>query len=112
MTLFRAYPDGVDTWTVAERERTDPSLRLQVRAHNEYNRRIHRYLHDKAMSGKGVLLSMTDCYRHTEYGEPLVALKSYILSPFVDEEHIRLIVDSVLEARDRVDDGWQGSYEA
>jgi hypothetical protein len=54
------------------------------------------------MIGKGVLLSMTDCYRLSDYGEPIVALKSYILSPFVDEEHVRLIVDTVLEAREKV----------
>jgi glutamate/tyrosine decarboxylase-like PLP-dependent enzyme len=102
VTLFRVYPDGVDTWTITERERFDPSFRDELRAHNEYNRRIYRYLHEKAMRGKGVLLSMTDCHRHTDYGEPVVALKSYILSPFVDEEHVRLIVDSVLEAREKV----------
>ncbi|MGD2046858.1 MAG: pyridoxal-dependent decarboxylase, partial [Gemmatimonadota bacterium] len=102
VTLFRAYPDGVDTWTVPDRERTDASFRDDVKAYNEYNREIYRYLYDKALTGKGVLLSMTDCYRHTDYGEPIVALKSYILSPFVDEEHVRLIVDSVLEAREQV----------
>jgi len=101
VTLFRAYPDGVDTWTVPERERTDPSCRDELLAHNEYNREIYRHLYDKAMTGKGVLLSMTDCYRHTDYGEPIVALKSYILSPFVDEDHVRLIVDNVLEAREK-----------
>jgi L-2,4-diaminobutyrate decarboxylase len=102
VTLFRVYPDGVDTWTIKERECTDASLREDLLAHNEYNREIYRYLYDKAMRGEGVLLSMTDCYRHTEYGEPMVALKSYIMSPFVDEEHVRLIVDSVLEARQKV----------
>ncbi|MDH3207515.1 MAG: pyridoxal-dependent decarboxylase [Gemmatimonadota bacterium] len=102
VTLFRAYPDGVDTWTIAERERTDSSLLDDLRAHNEYNREIYRYLYEKAMRGEGVLLSMTDCYRHTDYGEPMVALKSYILSPFVDEKHVRLIVDSVLEAREKI----------
>jgi glutamate/tyrosine decarboxylase-like PLP-dependent enzyme len=102
VTLFRVYPDGVDTWTVPERERTDASMRDELLAYNEYNREIYRYLHDKAMSGQGVLLSMTDCYRHTDYGEPIVALKSYILSPFVDEEHVQMIVDSVLEARQKV----------
>lgn len=102
VTLFRAYPDGVDTWTMPEQERTDPSLREDLRAHNEYNRRIYRYLYQKAMTGKGVLLSITECYRHSDYGEPIVALKSYILSPFVDEEHVRLIVESVLEAREKV----------
>jgi glutamate/tyrosine decarboxylase-like PLP-dependent enzyme len=102
VTLFRAYPDGVDTWTITERERTDASLREDLRAHNQYNRDIYRYLYDEAMRGKGVLLSMTNCYRHTDYGEPIVALKSYILTPFADEEHVRLIVDSILEARERV----------
>ncbi len=102
VTLFRAYPDGVDTFTVPDRERTDASLRDDLLAYNEYNRAIYRYLHDKAMTGKGVLLSMTDCYRHTDYGEPVVALKSYILSPFVDEEHVRLVVDNVLEAREKI----------
>lgn len=102
VTLFRFYPDGVDTWTVPERERTDASLRDELLRHKEYNHQIYRCLHDKAMSGQGVLLSMTDCYRHTDYDEPIVALKSYILSPFVDQEHIQMIVDSVLEAREKV----------
>jgi glutamate/tyrosine decarboxylase-like PLP-dependent enzyme len=102
VTLFRAYPDGVDTWTVPDRERTDASFRDKVKEHNEYNREIYRYLYEKALTGHGVLLSMTDCYRHTDYGEPIVALKSYILSPFVDAEHVQLIVDSVLEAREHI----------
>jgi glutamate/tyrosine decarboxylase-like PLP-dependent enzyme len=102
VTLFRAYPDGIDTWTVKDHERADPSWRERLLAHNDYNRRIFRYLHDEAMRGEGVLLSMTDCYRHTDYGEPIAALKSYILSPFVEEQHLELIVAKVLEARERV----------
>ena len=103
VTLFRAYPDDVDTWTVKDRERQDADYQDRLLANNEYNRAIYRYLHEKAMSGKGVLLSMTDCYRHTDAGNPIVALKSYVLSPFVDEEHVALIVDSVLEARRHVE---------
>jgi L-2,4-diaminobutyrate decarboxylase len=71
-------------------------------AHNDYNRRIYQYLHDEAMAGRGVMLSQTDCYRQTSYGEPIVGLKSFILSPFVDEEHVQAVVDKVLEARERV----------
>ena len=48
------------------------------------------------------MLSLTDCYRHTSYGEPIVGLKSFILSPFVDEEHVQIVVDKVLEAREKV----------
>ena len=56
--------------------------------HNDYNRRVSEYVHAEAMAGRGVMLSLTECYRHTDYGAPVVGLKSYILSPFVDEEHV------------------------
>ena len=59
--------------------------------------------HAEAMAGRGVMISMTDCYRQTSYGEPIVALKSYILSPFVDEEHVEALVRKVLEAQERID---------
>ena len=68
VTVFRVYPDGVDTWTIKERERTDPAAREELLQHNDY-RRLLRYLHDRAMRGAGVHLSMTDCYRETDYGE-------------------------------------------
>jgi hypothetical protein len=42
---------------------------------------------------------MTDCYRETDYGEPIVALKSYIMSPFTDERHIDEILKSIWKAR-------------
>ena len=104
VTLFRVYPDGVDTWTIKDRERTDTSAREELFAHNEYNCRIFRFLYDQAMHGKGVQISMTNCYRHTDYGEPIVALKSYMLSPFIDESHVELLVRNVLEARQRIAD--------
>ncbi len=102
VTLFRVYPDDVDTWTVKERERTDPAMRNKLLAHNAYNRRVYLDLHAEAMAGRGVLISMTDCYRMTDYGEPIAALKVYVLSPFVDEADVELLVAKVLEARARV----------
>jgi glutamate/tyrosine decarboxylase-like PLP-dependent enzyme len=102
VTLFRAYPDGIDTFTVQQQEFHDPGFREDLLRHNEFNRRVAAYVHDEAMAGRGVMLSLTDCYRHTGYGEPIVALKSFILSPFVDEEGVELVVRKVLEARERV----------
>jgi len=99
VTLFRVYPDGVDPWTIKDRERTDPAARDQLIAHNEYNRRLFEHMHQQAMQGKGVHISMTGCYRHTDYGEPIVALKSYMLSPFIDEQHVEHLVANVLQAR-------------
>jgi hypothetical protein len=49
------------------------------------------------------MLSLTDCYRQTAYGAPVVGLKSFILSPFVDEGHVEAVVRKVLEAREHVE---------
>src|SRR5437773_10468419 len=42
VTLFRAYPPGVDTFRVKERERSDPSFTEELRRHNELNRRVYQ----------------------------------------------------------------------
>ena len=107
VTLFRVYPEGVDTFFVPRREFSDPEFRDSLRRHNEYNRRIAAYLHDEALAGRGVVISLTECYRLTPYGEPIVALKSYILSPFVDEESVALLVRKVIEARDHIE--WESA---
>ena len=102
VTLFRAYPVGVDTFSIKQREFEDAAYRDSLLAHNDYNRKISQYVHSEAMEGRGVVISITDCYRRTQYGEPIVALKSFILSPFVDEEDVEMVISKVLEARDKV----------
>ena len=102
VTLFRAYPDDVDTFRIQEEEMKDPAFRDSLLRHNDYNRKIYQYVHEEGMAGRGVMLSLTDCYRQTDYGEPIVALKSFILSPFVDEENVETVVRKVLEAREMV----------
>ncbi len=102
VTLFRAYPIGVDTFSIKGHEFEDAAYRDSLLAHNDYNREISQYVHSEAMEGRGVMISMTDCYRRTQYGEPIVALKSFILSPFVDEADVEMVVSKVLEARGQV----------
>ena len=102
VTLFRAYPIGVDTFSIKGHEFEDAAYRDSLLAHNDYNREISQYVHSEAMEGKGVVISITDCYRRTQYGEPIVALKSFILSPFVDEADVEMVVSKVLEARGKV----------
>ena len=99
VTLFRVYPDGVDTFVVPQRERTDPNYRATLIKHNDYNRRIFELIHAEALQGHGVVLSLTDCYRETDYGEPIVALKSYIMSPYSEEKYIRDVLESIRAAR-------------
>ncbi len=102
VTLFRAYPDGVDTFSVKARERSDAGYRQQLLMHNEYNRQIFKRVHAEALAGQGVAISLTNCYRQTDFGDPIVALKSYVLSPFSDENRMQSIVAHVVAARDAV----------
>ena len=99
VTLFRVYPEGVDTFQIKEKEMHDSSFRDVLLEHNQYNRKIFDFVHQEGMAGRGVMLSLTDCYRRTDYGEPIVALKSFILSPFVDKDNVETVVDKALEAR-------------
>lgn len=102
VTLFRVYPDGVDTFTQPDKEYNDPTYREDLRKHNDYNRRVFDLIQAEALEGRGVVISLTDCYRETEYGEPIVALKSYIMSPFSDEEYVDFVLESLWKARDQL----------
>ncbi|MBX3415286.1 MAG: aspartate aminotransferase family protein [Pirellulales bacterium] len=103
VTLFRAYPHGTDTFTIKDRERSEAGFAAPLRAHNDYNRRIFERVNEAALAGHGVAISLTDCYRKTDYGEPIVALKSYVLSPFSDDDRMRSIITHVLDAKQAVD---------
>ena len=102
VTLFRSYPPGVDTFAIKQQEMEDPEFGDVVDAHNEHNRKLYDLVHKEALSGKGVMISLTDCYRYAASGKPIVALKSFLLTPFVDEEHVEVLVKMVLEARNKL----------
>jgi glutamate/tyrosine decarboxylase-like PLP-dependent enzyme len=102
VTLFRVYPDGVDTFSMPQQERTDPSCRETLLKHNAYNRRLFELIQADALEGRGVVISLTDSYRTTDYGEPVNALKSYILSPFSEDQHVNAVLDSIWKARSRL----------
>jgi glutamate/tyrosine decarboxylase-like PLP-dependent enzyme len=102
VTLFRVYPDGVDTFSVPQREQTDPTYRETLQKHNEYNRRIFELVQSEALEGRGIVISMTDCYRLSDYGEPIVALKSYIMTPFSDEQYVDAVLESLWKARAQI----------
>jgi glutamate/tyrosine decarboxylase-like PLP-dependent enzyme len=99
VTLFRVYPEGVDTFSMPQQERKDPAFRDALLRHNEYNRLLFGLIQADALEGHGVVISMTDCYRRTDYGEPINALKSYVLSPFSEPQHVNAVVESIAKAR-------------
>ena len=100
---FRAEPGRLASLAEAYRTHNPQAphvtaVRVLLR-HNEYNRRIFELIQADALQGQGVVLSLTDCYRRTDYGEPINALKSYILSPFSDEQHVNAVLESIWKAR-------------
>jgi L-2,4-diaminobutyrate decarboxylase len=106
VTLFRVYPEGVVAKEAFHREVSDPAYRGELEAHNEYNRRIFRRVHDRALAGEGVLLSWTNAYRCADYegeaGPPIAALKSFILSPWTDLAAVELAARQVVEVRQQL----------
>ncbi len=102
VTLFRVYPDGVDTFEMPKLEQTDASYIQKLHEFNDYNRKVFKAMNSEALRGDGVVISMTDRFRETEYGQPVVALKSYIMSPFSEQEYVQAVVDSVERARKQI----------
>ena len=102
VTLFRVYPDNVDTFEFPKLEQSNANYAPQLLEYNEYNRRLFKVIHREAMQGDGVVLSMTDRFRETDYGLPVVALKSYIMSPFSDQQYVQAAIDSIERARKQV----------
>ncbi|QDS93584.1 L-2,4-diaminobutyrate decarboxylase [Roseimaritima multifibrata] len=102
VTLFRVYPDGIEKTETEIQERNNRNHTAVLRKHNEYNRQIFHQLRSNALQGEGTILSMTDCYRESENGEPIVALKSYIMSPFSDSRSIETLVNSIDQARQAI----------
>lgn len=106
VTLFRVYPPGADAKALFRRELTESAYERQALAVNQLNRAVGERLRAEALAGRAVLLSMTACGRMTAGGEPLAALKSYVLSPFCNQETMLAIIPAVLAARDAAMADW------
>lgn len=108
VTLFRTYPKGVET-PIIEKERHDRDTRDRLLLYNAYNIEVEKFLHHKATMGEGVVLSKTSAYTTSSFEDdalkvhlPIVALKSYMLSPFIERKHVDLVLENVREARKSV----------
>src|SRR5262249_21609164 len=93
------YPDGVDASRFPEREQTDRACRERLHEYNDYNRRLFQLTQTEALKGRGIALSLTEGSCQTADGEPVVALKSYIMSPFTEVQHIASLLDWIGDAR-------------
>lgn len=99
VSIFRVYPQASDAFRLRDKEVKDESYRESVVATNKFNRELFDWLHKEAISGHGSVLSITDCYQTTSYGEPILGLKSYIISPFIEESVVELVSKKVADAQ-------------
>lgn len=98
VTLFRVYPNDVDAESAFLNEMRNPDYADALERHNELNRRVHEYIYQEALAGHGATLSLTENYRSSSYGKPIVAIKSYIMSPFTTPEVVQAIPAKIQEA--------------
>lgn len=99
VALFRLYPQNKDALKLQLAERHDIAYRDSLQLHNGYNRKIFEYLHRQAMAGHGAVLSLVDNYQLSDYGEPILALKSFVMSPFTNEQAIDAVVNKINEGQ-------------
>jgi glutamate/tyrosine decarboxylase-like PLP-dependent enzyme len=102
VTLFRVYPEGVDAKTAYRIEASAPDSREQLLAHNEYNRKVFDVLHKQMESGEGLALSITERYRTAANGAPILAIKSFVMSPFADEDAMDRLMQCIEQARKEI----------
>jgi anti-anti-sigma factor len=99
VTLFRAYPDGMDAKAAFSHELNNPAAAESLRRGNAYNQKLFDELHRQMEQENGFALSRTSHYRTAACGEPVLAIKSFVMSPFVEEEHMKALIDCIEKAR-------------
>ncbi|MFO0756492.1 MAG: pyridoxal-dependent decarboxylase [Byssovorax sp.] len=102
VTLFRVYPKGVDAERAYREETSDLGKREALLAHNEHNRTVLRALLARADAEGGVYLGQTERYRTTPHGDPILALKSYVLTPFATEAVMDSVAERLVAAAEQV----------
>ncbi len=102
VTLFRAYPDGMDAKSLFSSELNHPEFSESLRRSNAYNEKLFQELHRQMEQEEGFVLSLTSHYRTAACGEPVVAIKSFVMSPFIEEEHMKALIACIEKARHAV----------
>jgi L-2,4-diaminobutyrate decarboxylase len=115
ITLYRAYPNGVDAKKQFERELTDPKAKADLVKHNKLTKAVGDKLFEWFRSGKTIdgkytpYMSFSTGFRNTTYNQDgsdteavVYALKSFPMNVFVTPEIMQWVVRCVREARDEV----------
>lgn len=100
VTLYRAYPLGWDADETWRRERNSSAFATMSLEINAFNRRIHEATQAAARAGGAAGAGWTESTCVGAAGQPLAALKTYLLSPFLEDATVDDLVTHVKQARD------------
>ncbi|RXI40034.1 aspartate aminotransferase family protein [Clostridium tetani] len=114
VTLFRVYPKDLERNFDCEdfaneqykREFEDETYKDNLKKYNDYQFRVSEELQRMLFEENGPALSFTSEFRLNSYGEPIAAIKSYPMSPYMaccKEELKQDIINYVLRAAGNVD---------
>ncbi len=103
VTLFRAYPEGINAREQYDREFHDARYAQELEKYNEFQKNVMNELMKLQVNedDPGPALSITTSFRSSMYGNPVAALKSYPMGPFAPadrEDLVRGVVLYVIEA--------------
>lgn len=101
VTLFRVYPKGMSKEDAYKAETSNgPEAKALLEKVNIYNKKVFHYIEKM----NNFDMSMTGAYCKTPQGDPVVALKHYIMSPFTEMEHLKAFYEEVVRAQNAVDE--------
>lgn len=107
VTDFRFYPihkHTQDAQTLYLKELNDEVPMSFTEQINTYNKLIADTLLQASYQSGGVFISYTSVYKPTKQNRAVLALKSYPMSPFVDKEHMDMLLDELLKIKITIDD--------
>jgi 16S rRNA G527 N7-methylase RsmG len=112
VTDFRIYPPAVleemaragrDKSAILAAEMNNEIPADKIETLNVYNRAIVDTVMARAYARGSSLLSYTDLYRASKQGQAILAVKSYPMSPMVENEHMDKLLADIRAAKAEVD---------
>ena len=95
--FVRCYPPSVDPQTEFQRELSNPTI---LKNNSDYTSAFFKWLSAKDnLYGQNIAISKTSAAFYTSFGQPYVALRLYMLSPFITEHSAKELVTIIATAK-------------
>jgi len=95
--FIRCYPPRVLPKEIYKKELWDDS---QLEIYTEYTNRFAKWFFtNKSLGDNGVALSKTSAAFYTHTGSPMVALRIYLLNPYITPKSIKILIERLVKAK-------------